>query len=313
MNRVLVTGATGFVGSALVLRLSAENVQVRGVVRRFGEQAGCLDVASVGEVGAKTDWRDALTGVDVLVHLAAVTAADQQTDAAALFQAVNVDGARRLAEQAAAAGVRRLVFMSSIKVHGESTDGRGPFTEDDPPASQDAYGRSKQDAEQALCEIARNTGLEVVILRPPLVYGPGVGGNFSAIMRWVQRGIPLPLGAVTENRRSLIALDNLVDLIVTCLDHPRVAGETFLVSDGEDVSTADLLRGIGEALGKPLRLIPVPVSMLRAGAALLGKRAMADRLLGSLQVDSSKVRDVLGWKPPIGLDEGLRRAVGRGR
>jgi UDP-glucose 4-epimerase len=223
------------------------------------------------------------------------------------FRRANVQGTLNLARQAAAAGVRRFVFVSSIKVNGEATQLGSPFKADDTPAPLDAYGVSKMEAEQGLREIARQTGMEVVIIRPPLVYGPGVKANFAVMMRWLKRGIPLPLGAI-HNQRSLVALDNLVDLLVTCLTHPAAANQTFLVSDGDDVSTTELLRRMGQALGCPARLMPVQVSLLKLAAAMVCKRDVAQRLCGSLQVDIEKTRRVLGWTPPISLDEGLKKA-----
>ena len=225
------------------------------------------------------------------------------------FRRVNVDGTLNLGRQAAAAGVRRFVFVSSIKVNGEDTPSGRRFSNGDAPTPQDPYGISKMEAEQGLRQIAADTGMEVVIVRPPLVYGPGVKANFAALMRAVQRGIPLPLTSVTHNRRSFVALDNLVDLLITCIDHPAAANQTFLVSDGEDLSTADLLRRLGSAMEKPARLFPVPPSLLQLGANLLGKGDMAQRLLGNLQVDISHTRQTLGWTPPVSVDEGLRRAV----
>jgi UDP-glucose 4-epimerase len=233
---------------------------------------------------------------------------DTAADPLTAFRAVNVEGTLNLARQAAAAGVKRFVFVSSVKVNGEATLPGQPFTADDAPAPLDAYGISKMEAEQALREIALQTGMEVVIIRPPLVYGPGVKANFAAMMRWLQRGVPLPLGAI-HNQRSLVALDNLVDLIVTCLTHPAAANQTFLVSDGEDVSTTELLRRMGRAMGRPARLIPVPVSWLKLAAALVGKRDVAQRLCGSLQVDIEKTRRLLGWTPPLTLDQGLKKAA----
>jgi UDP-glucose 4-epimerase len=204
--------------------------------------------------------------------------------------------------------VRRFVFVSSVKVNGEATQPGLPFKPDDASTPLDAYGISKMEAEQGLREIAAQTGMEVVIIRPPLVYGPGVKANFAAMMRWLSRGIPLPLGAI-HNGRSLVALDNLVDLILTCITHPAAANQTFLVSDGEDVSTTELLRRMGQALDSPARLIPVPAGVLKAAAALLGKRDMAQRLCGSLQVDIQKTRQLLGWTPPLTLDQGLKKAA----
>ena len=307
MTTVLVTGANGFVGSALCAALANRDYCVRGVVRDPSRSAGLIcELTKVGDIGSNTDWSGSLIGVDMVVHLAARVHVmrDSATDPLAEFRRVNVAGTERLALAAATAGVRRFVFLSSVKVNGE----RGGYNESDPPAPQDAYGISKHEAELSLREIAAETGMEVVIIRPPLVYGPGVKANFHALLRAVARGIPLPLGAI-HNRRSLVALDNLVDMIVTCIDHPAAANQTFLVSDGEDLSTTELIRHLARAMGRPARLIPIPASVLMAGATLLGKREVAARLCGSLQVDITKARELLGWLPPITMDEGLRRTA----
>ncbi|PYF99743.1 nucleoside-diphosphate-sugar epimerase [Thioalkalivibrio sp. ALE21] len=311
-QRVLVTGASGFVGGAVVARLAADSrrVPVAGCRRSASVPEG-VELAVTPSLGPEADWSSALQGVEALVHAAArVHVMDEpEADPLEAFRRVNVAGTLRLARQAVEAGVRRFVFVSSVKVNGEETSTGQPFREADAPAPEDPYGVSKREAEDGLRALSAETGLEVVIIRPPLVYGPGVGANFGSLLRWVHKGVPLPLGAVTQNRRSLVALDNLVDLIVTCLDHPAAAGETFLVADGEDVSTAGLLRKVGDALERPARLVPVPVALLRVGTAVLGRREMARRLLGSLQVDATKARTLLGWTPPVSLDEGLRRAV----
>ena len=309
--KCLVTGANGFVGRSFCAALSRFGHEVRGAVRSVNDQIDCVELVVVGSISAETGWSAALHGVDVLVHLAARVHVmhDTASDPLAEFRAANVDTTLNLARQAAAAGVKRFVFISSVKVNGESTQPGQAFTEADPPDPQDAYGQSKYEAEQGLRQISAQTGMEVVIIRPPLVYGLGVKANFFALMRAVQRGWPLPLGAITQNRRSLVALDNLVDLIVTCITHPAAANQTFLVSDGEDLSTTDLLRRMGQALGKPARLLPVPPALLKLGAALLGKPELAQRLCGSLQVDISKTRELLGWVPPLSVDEGLRRAA----
>ncbi|MDO8773730.1 MAG: SDR family oxidoreductase [Burkholderiaceae bacterium] len=308
---ILVTGATGFVGSALIARLAHEGIETRACVRRDNaSMPNGVHTVQVGDLTADADWSHALTGVGVIVHAAARVHVmdDTATDPMAEFRRVNVQGTLLLARQAAAAGVRRFVFISSIKVNGEATKLGIPFSADDFPAPLDPYGVSKMEAEQGLREIAGQTGMEVVIIRPPLVYGPGVKANFAALMRAVQRGWPLPLGAV-HNQRSLVALDNLVDFIVTCITHPQAANQTFLVSDGRDLSTTELVRGMAHAAGVPARLVPVPVWALQAGAALLGKGDAVQRLCGNLQVDISKARSLLGWVPPISVDEGLRRAV----
>lgn len=305
---VVVTGANGFVGSALLERLQHAQVPVVGVVRHALPAADCVRGPALEGRG---DWVGLLEGCGVLVHTAARVHVlrDSVSDPLSAYREVNVEGSLNLARQAAAAGVRRFLFVSSIKVNGERTFVRRPFTADDDPSPEDAYGTSKAEAEGGLRAIAGETGMEVVIVRPPLVYGPGVKANFLSMMRWLRRGVPLPLGAVEDNRRSLVALDNLVDLIVTCIDHPAAANRTFLVSDGEDLSTAELLRRLAAAMGVPARLLPVPVWMLEAGAAALGKRALMQRLCGNLQVDIASTREVLGWCPPIGVDEGLRRAA----
>jgi nucleoside-diphosphate-sugar epimerase len=231
---------------------------------------------------------------------------DGATDPLAEFRKVNVEGTLNLARQAVEAGVKRFVYLSSIKVNGEQTSKGSSFSEEDTPAPEDSYGISKMEAEQALRELSRDSDMAVVIVRPPLVYGPGVKGNFAKIIKLVEKGLPLPLGAL-HNKRSLVALDNLLDLIVTCIDHPAAANQVFLAGDGQDISTTELLQGVGQVMGKPVRLVPVPNGMLMFGAGLLGKKAVAQRLLGSLQVDISKARNLLGWEPPISVEEGLRR------
>ena len=309
-QRVLVTGANGFVGRALCADAAALGFVVRGIVRSPCDLPSGTESFRVGNIDDSTNWQDALAGCRVVVHLAARVHVMADTAANPLdeFRRINVQGTLNLARQAAAAGMNRFVFISSVKVNGEATFSGQPFTADDVPAPLDAYGVSKMEAEQGLRELAAETGMEVVIIRPPLVYGLGVKANFSAMMRWLKRGVPLPLGAI-HNQRSLVALDNLIDLIVTCLTHPAAANQTFLVSDGEDVSTTELLRRMGQALGRPARLIPVPASWLKLAAAMVGKPDVAQRLCGSLQVDIEKTRRLLGWTPPISLDEGLRRAA----
>ena len=310
--RVLITGASGFVGEAVVRQLLLEsNTRVRGALRR--ESALLSDGAEqaiVADLSSTTEWSRAVADVDVVVHTAArvhvmrETASDPLTE----FRRVNVEGTLNLARQAAAAGTRRFIFLSSIKVNGEQTLPGRPYTADDPPAPRDSYGQSKQEAEAGLQRLSEETGIELVIIRPVLVYGPGVKGNFKSMMRLLETGVPLPLGAI-HNRRSLVALDNLVDLITACLRHPRAASQTFLVSDGEDLSTTDLLRRMSDAMRVPARLFPVPVSLMTSSARLVGKANIAQRLFGSLQVDISKTRTLLDWSPPHGVDASLRKAA----
>ncbi len=265
----------------------------------------------VGDLLPMTNWSSALKGVSAVVHCAARVhvMTDKSSDPLAEFRQVNVQSTTNLARQAAAAGVRRFVFLSSIKVNGEFTEVGQAFIADDVPAPKDPYGVSKYEAEQSLQQIASETGMEVVIIRPPLVYGPGVKANFESMMRWLHRGLPLPLAAVTENRRSLVALDNVVDLIVMCLNHPAAANQTFLVSDGEDLSTAQLLQRMGAAMGRPAHLFFMTPALLKLGAAILNKHGIYQRLCGSLQLDIAKTRHLLGWVPRVSVDEGLRRAA----
>ena len=307
---VLVTGASGFVGEALVRKLAAAGRAVTGVSRHGAD----VNRPGLNCVKRYEDAAPLMAGHACMVHLAARVHVmnDAAQDPLAAFRAANVTLTLNLARQAAAAGLRRFVFISSIKVNGEATLPGQPFTEHDAFAPQDSYGVSKMEAEQGLHQIAAETGLEVVIIRPPLVYGPGVRANFAALIQAVARGVPLPLGAI-NNRRSLVALDNLLDLIMTCLSHPAAANQTFLVSDGEDLSTPELVRRMARAVGKPARLLPVPLWLLNAGARLLDKQDKLQRLSGSLQLDISKARELLGWQPPITVNEGLRRTVADNR
>ena len=309
-QRLLITGANGFVGQSLCSEAARRNFFVHAATRSTWNLP-CADVSqAVGIMDGTADWATALAGIDLVVHLAARVHVMGDTAANPLdeFRRINVKGTLNLARQAAVAGVRRFVFISSVKVNGEATQPGRPFTAGDAPAPLDPYGISKMEAEQGLREIAAQTGMEVVIIRPPLVYGPGAKANFAAMMRWLRRGVPLPLGAI-HNQRSLVALDNLVDLVVTCLSHPAAANQTFLVSDGEDVSTTELLRRMGKAMSRPAHLIAVPAGFLKGAAALLGKRDVAQRLCGSLQVDIQKTRQLLDWSPPITLDEGLKKTA----
>ena len=308
--RVLVTGANGLVGRAVVRRGIADGLTLRAATRRVVKEwpAGVDAVAGL-ELAPGANWSAALTGVDVVVHCAARVHVMRDTalDSLADFRRVNTAATLDLTEQAARAGVRRLVFISTVFVNGVETFGT-PFRADDPAAPSSPYAVSKHEAEEGLRAIARQSGLELVIVRPPLVYGPGVRGNFERMLLALRRGLPLPLGAV-HNRRSLVGLDNLVDLILTCVHHPAAAQQTFLVSDGEDLSTTELLRRTAQALGRPAHLLPVPAAALQAVSNVLGQRELGRRLLGSLQVDIGKTRALLGWKPVLSVDEGLRRTV----
>jgi nucleoside-diphosphate-sugar epimerase len=295
--KILVTGANGFVGRELVAGLEADGVAVEAATRQ-----------RVGDIGAATDWTAALSGCSTVVHLAARVHVmhDAVSDPLLAFREVNAAGTLNLARQAAAENVRRFVYLSSIKVNGEGRE--EPYRESDNPAPQDPYAISKWEAEQGLRQIEQETGMDVVILRPPLVYGPGVKANFLRLLAAVDKGWPLPLGAV-ENRRSLLYLGNLVDAIQLCLEHPAAAGKTYLLSDGEDVSSPELLRRLARVMGRPSRLLPMPPAWLRFAGGLLGRRVEVERLLGTLVVDSSLIRTALGWSPPFRLDEGLTETV----
>lgn len=307
---ILVTGASGFIGSALVSSLSdKKNLRVISAVRQQStvlcSDAMCIEVGSICK---NTNWSNALDDVQVVIHTAAHAHVinDSFEDSLSQFRKVNVEGTVNLARQAVKAGVKRFIFISSIGVNGNIND--HPFTEDDSPNPINPYAISKYEAESGLLQIAQEGNMEVVIIRPPLVYGANAPGNFCNLMKWMARGVMLPLGSI-YNKRTFIALDNLIDFIITCVNHPAAADQIFLAGDSEDLSTTELLQRLGKALGRPTRLIPLPASLLIFVAGLLGKKATAQRLCGSLQVDISKAREVLDWMPPITVDEGIRRAV----
>ena len=310
--RLLVTGATGFIGGAVLARAVLDpKLEVWGSEQRVAAQGKRLvDPTFFCDLAPETDWAEALSGVDVVVHTAARVHImnDLAQDPLAECLRTNVAGTLALARQAVLAGVRRFVFISSIKVNGEQTLPGRPFAAHDVPQPVDPYGVSKHEAEQGLRGLSQESGLEVVIIRPVLVYGPGVKANFLSMMRWIHRGAPLPLGAI-HNKRSLVALENLVDLIMTCLHHRSATTQTFLVSDGEDLSTTALLRRVARSLDRPARLVPVPLKVLGGVAHFLGKGDFVQRLCGSLQVDITKTRELLGWTPPVSVDEGLRSAA----
>lgn len=312
-RKILVTGGTGFLGAALIRRLCAlPGTTVVAPLRSLHDQLPELVVqTSISDIDGATDWSSSLCGVDTVVHAAARVHVMHEDDAAQSldkFRTVNVAGTLRLARQALAAGVKRLIFISSVKVNGESTRNGQPFTADDLPHPVDAYGISKYEAEQQLLELAKSGSMEVVIIRPVLIYGPGVGANFYTMLRWISKGLPLPFGAV-NNKRSLVSLNNVVDFVAICIDHPAAANQVFLVSDGHDVSTTELMRHLIGHLGARTYLLPVPVAVMEAAASWFGKRAVAQRLFGSLHVDISKNKDVLGWQPPQTLDDGLKLTV----
>jgi nucleoside-diphosphate-sugar epimerase len=307
VRRVLVTGAAGFVGRRVVTDLRAAGVDVVATARLPGP-----GLTAIGTVTSSTDWQPLLAGCDGVIHLLArVHRGGRGSDAD--YLADNRDITERLARDAAAAGVRRLVFVSSIKVNGETSAPGAPFRPDDPPAPADAYGRSKLAAEQALQAVSEETGLEVAVVRPPLVYGPGVRANFALLIRLVALGLPLPFAGL-GNRRSLVGLGNLADLLRVCLDQPAAAGETFLVADGPPLTLAELLGAIGRALRRPVRLFGTSPRLLALALRLAGGPGLADRLAGELVVDDSKTRMLLGWQPPHRLDEELAATIAaRGR
>jgi nucleoside-diphosphate-sugar epimerase len=311
IGSVFLTGSTGFVGGFLLGHLNSLGYEVVAAVRSSKFTLGSTQRVLIRDLQTEDKLSDVLNAHSVVIHAAALTStAVAREHELEEYRRVNVEGTLNLAQQAASAGVKRFIYVSTVKVNGEVTNQGKCFKESDVPAPEDSYGISKLEAETVLLELASLSGMEVVIIRPPLVYGPGVKGNFASMIKLVQTGFPLPLGAV-NNKRSLVGIDNLVDLIIRCIDHPAAANQVFFVGDGEDLSTTELLRAVGKAMGKPARLIPVPAGLLQFGATLLGKKAMAQRLLGSLQVDISKTCELLDWKPPYTVEDGLRRCFER--
>jgi nucleoside-diphosphate-sugar epimerase len=309
--KILITGASGFVGRALCTSLIKKSMYVRAVLRSIHKKIDNPEVVVIDNIDLHTNWIGVLHGVDVVVHLAARVHVmkEEAVDPLFEFRKVNVDGTINLAQQAFKAGVHRFVFISSIKVNGEFTNLGHPFTADQISVPSDPYGISKYEAELGLKVLAEETGMEVVIIRPPLVYGPGVKANFLSMMKWMQRGIWLPFGGVTKNRRSFVFIDNLVDMIIICINHPAAANQTFLVSDDEDLSTAGLLKRTALALRRPSRLIAVPAILITFVLRLFGRPDISQRLCGSLQVDIQKTKDLLDWSPPVSVDDGLRQTA----
>ncbi|WP_315337161.1 SDR family oxidoreductase [Pseudomonas grimontii] len=310
MTCVLVTGGAGFIGTALAKKIKNDERFVLSVSVRGAQEFPGIRTHQGVDLSAETSWSSILDGIDVVIHTAARVHVmdDSSTDPLTEFRKINVEGTLNLARQAARAGVKRFIFLSSVKVNGEGTESGKPFKPDDIPDPRDFYGISKMEAERALLKLAEQENMEVVVIRPVLVYGPGVKANFLSMIRWLNSGVPLPLGAI-HNKRSLVFLDNLVSLIITCVDHPAAANQVFLVSDGEDLSTTQLLTRISKALNKPSRLIPVPSWILTSVARLLGKDNVSKRLCGSLQVDIGKTRGLLNWSPEVSVDHALSKTV----
>ena len=308
--KVLLTGSTGFLGKELQLRLVNNATDVINIGRSEGKKNN-IDYIYVKKIDSSSQFNLSVYKCDVLVHCAARVHImnDSSSNPLEGFREVNTYGTLNLAQQAADSGVKRFIFISSIKVNGESTEVGSPFKPDDKYIPTDPYGLSKYEAEVGLDIIAKKTGMEVVIIRPPLVYGAGVKANFASMMEWVNKGLPLPLGGIKRNKRSLVSVYNLVDLIVTCIDHPNAANQTFLVSDNEDVSTTDLLKSMAVALNVPDRLIAIPASLLIFASKLIGKPSISQRLCGSLQVDISKTTVLLNWKPPYSSAESLKKTA----
>jgi nucleoside-diphosphate-sugar epimerase len=309
---ILITGATGFIGQAVVQHLLAmTDHQVTALTRRTSaavpDGVKCLQVEAID---GSTDYGNQLAGVDVVIHLAARVHRLNETSGTSYpaYKSINVDGTLNLARQAVKAGVRRFIYLSSIKVNGESTQLGKPFTADDTPTPSDPYAISKCEAERGLMALSKDTGMQYVIIRPPLVYGPGVKANFQKLMGLIRKGLPLPLGS-TDNLRSMVSIDNLVNLVQRCINHPNANNKVFLVSDDRDVSTTELLRIVADAMDLPCRLILFPKSLLTLAASIFGKKDIARRLLGSLQVDISKTKSELDWKPVITIEEAIRLTV----
>lgn len=310
MRNVLITGANGFIGRAVMARFLDEGCGVRGSVRSESLASQNENFVFVPDLSDTTDWSLVLKGINTVVHTAARVHVmnDLALEPLTEYRKINLNGTIKLANQCVEAGVERFVFLSSVKVCGERTEVGVPFKIEDDPAPVDPYGISKMETERELFALAQDTNLEIVVIRPPLVYGPGVKANFRNMMLWIDRGFPLPLGSI-NNKRSLVALDNLVDFIITCSVNPNAGNNSFFVSDGDDVSTPELVRYLSQALGRNSRIFSLPEAILALGAKLIGKEAAFQRLCGSLQVDISRSHSVLGWKPLVSIEEGMKRVA----
>lgn len=307
--KVLLTGASGFLGSSISAQLDKRSYEFLSIVRKESKFPQ-YNTKAVGNIDSKTDFSKVLPGVQVVIHAAARAhiMKDESSDPLAEYREVNVAGSANLARQAVSAGVKRFIFISSIKVCGENSTGKPAYKELMEASPEDAYGQSKYEAEEVLKQIAAETGMELVIIRPPLIYGVGVKANFLSLLKLTRLPVPLPFGLI-HNQRSMVYLENLVDFILQCIDHPSAAGQTFLISDGQDLSLNELVRMIRRAMNKPAWVVPVPVSLFKFAGKLIGKMAIIDRLIGDLRVDSSKARQLLGWNPPYSVEQGLKETV----
>ena len=312
MKKILITGANGFIGNSLYKTLLKAGRSCIGTVRStdLGSSNVNIEYIIVDNIELSTNWKIALKGVDCVIHCAGRAHIMKKIDAneKKFFNSVNVDGTKQLAEQAAESGVKRLVFLSSIKVNGEVTQEKEIFRYNDAPNPKDAYAKSKLDAEKVLWKASNELGLEIVIARLPLVYGFGVKGNLARLIKLVKSGVFLPLNLI-QNQRSMIGMDNLTNLIIQCIDHPEASGKTFLASDGEDLSTPELIKLIASSMGKKANLFPFPISMLKFLGSVFGKKEEINRLVGSLRIDNSYTKKTLNWTPPISVEEGIRRMV----
>ena len=321
MKKILVTGASGFIGNALCNRLFKSHYITYGVVRNSSAlfTDNNFNQILIKEINSNTNWKDVLNNINCIVHCAGIAHNMNKNNDLNFYRSVNLDGTKHLAEQAAEAGVKKLIFLSSIKVNGEYTDDKydksissyqkkNSFTHVDPPNPIDPYSISKLEVEKVLHEIYAKTGLETVIIRLPLVYGKNVKGNLARLIRLVKSGIPLPFGNIA-NQRSMIGIDNLVDLLIWCIDHPEASGKTFLASDGEDLSTPELIKLIASSMGRKANLFPFPISILKFLGSVFGRREEINRLVGFLRIDNSYTKKILNWTPPISVEEGIRRMV----